>query len=266
MAKPFLKWAGGKSALVPELQKHVPAQYGVYHEPFLGGGALFFALQPRLALLSDANPLLMKTYEAVRDHVENVIGQLRDTASQHTETFYYQLRDQPLDHLGPVGVANRIIYFNKTCFNGLWRVNKKGKFNVPIGSYANPNICDEETLRAASAALQVAQTGYADFRTVEDRAVKGDFVYFDSPYVPLSDTANFTAYTKAGFGPKDQQDLFALALRLKRRGVHVVLSNAGTDEVVKLYRGDFEIHEVTCRRNISSKASTRVPVKEFIIT
>ena len=266
MAKPFLKWSGGKSALVSELLEHVPKEFGVYHVPFVGAGALFFVLRPRHALLSDANEILAKAYEGVRDHVENVIGLLRQYADRHSADEFYRVRAADTGHLGPAGTAAWMIYLNKTCFNGLWRVNKKGKFNVPLGSYENPNICDEETLRAASVALRHALVGHADFRTVEERAVSGDLIYFDPPYVPLSKTANFTAYTKGGFGPKDQQDLFELALRLKKRGVHVILSNAGSDEVVKLYGNYFTINEVACRRNINSKASARGPVTEYIIT
>jgi DNA adenine methylase len=264
-ALPFLKWAGSKRALVPELLKHVPAAYRVYHEPFVGGGALFFALRPRPASLFDANPLLARAYVAVRDRVENVIGLLRVYAERHSTEEYYRVRAVSPAHLGPPGIAAWMIYLNKTCFNGLWRVNKKGMFNVPIGDYKNPNICDEKTLRAASRALQQTELGHADFRTVEERAAAGDLVYFDPPYVPISKTANFTAYTKAGFGPKDQQDLVELARRLKQRGVHVILSNAGSDEVAQLYGKDFVIHEVEARRNINSKGGKRGAVKEYII-
>jgi DNA adenine methylase len=265
-AKPFLKWAGSKRALVGDLMTALPSVLGTYHEPFVGGGALFFALAPQRAVLYDANPLLMQTYIGVKDHVENVIRALRAYAALHSSDEYYRVRSLNVQHLGPAGIAAWFIYLNHTCFNGLWRVNKKGLFNVPIGDYANPPICDAEGLRDASRALQSAHVVEADFRNVSHQASKGDVVYFDPPYVPLSKTANFTAYTKSGFGPKDQQDLFELALLLKRRGVRVILSNAGSDEVVWLYGSDFTIHEVRARRSINSKASARGPVKEYIIT
>jgi DNA adenine methylase len=263
--RPFLKWVGSKRQLVPELLKHIPATFGTYHEPFLGGGALFFTLRPVRAVLGDANQRLIRTYCAVRDHVENVIGQLRYAETAHNKEFYYQVRAQAVDHLGDVGVAAQLIYLNGTCFNGLYRVNRAGKFNVPMGRYTKPKICDATTLRICSEALKGHTINNEDFRAA-NRAVAGDVVYFDSPYLPLNGTADFTAYTAEGFDNIDQETLRDLAVDLKMRGVHVVLSNAAHDVIADLYAKDFQIHEVDCRRSINSKTSGRGPVKEFIIT
>jgi DNA adenine methylase len=269
-ARPFLKWAGGKTSLLPELLKRIPASYGTYHEPFLGGGALFFALQPQRAFLSDTNVLLIKTYLGVRNHVDALVLALQKCKVRHDlerEHFYYHARSFDAYSADPLNTAAWFIYVNKTGFNGLWRVNKSGGFNVPFGRYTNPTICDEANLRACSAVLGPYVSLFDDdFRDASKNISTGDFVYFDCPYVPLSATSNFTAYTAAGFGPKDQLDLRDLALTLKRRGVHVMLSNAGSDVVEKLYTKDFKIEEVKCRRNINSKAGGRGEITEYIIT
>lgn len=264
-ARPFLKWPGGKRQLLPELLKRIPAKYGTYHEPFLGGGALFFALAPKLANLGDMNPRLIKAYCAVRNDVEAVIERLQEYALDHDEPNYYIRRSsEPKDDLG---IAAWMIYLNKTCFNGLWRVNRLGEFNVPFGRYDNPTICDADNLRACAEALRhgiaIAHQG---FENVLIEAVAGDLVYFDPPYVPASSTASFTAYTAAGFGPKDQERLRDLALTLKMRGVHVLLSNSGTPAVADLYARDFEVTQVAAKRNINSKATARGPVAEYVIT
>lgn len=263
-ARPFLKWAGGKRQLLPELLKLVPANFGTYHEPFVGGGALFFELAPKLANLGDMNPRLVKAYRAVQDNVEALIGRLRGLALDHNEeTFYARRANEPTDDLG---VAAWMIYLNKTCFNGLWRVNKSGRFNAPFGRYDNPTICDAENLRACSAAMgSGVLLSNQGFETVLSEAVAGDFVYFDPPYVPVSATSSFAAYTAGGFGSTDQVRLRDLALTLKRRGVHVILSNSGTPEVARLYESDFEIIEVSARRGINSKATARGPITEYVI-
>lgn len=266
-ARPFLKWTGGKMALVPELLKHLPSTFGTYHEPFLGGGALFFLLQPQRAVLSDVNLRLIRTYRAVKDHVENVIPILRDEYTpRHSKEFYYAMRNLDADHYGDVGVAVWFLYLNKTCFNGLWRVNKSNKFNVPAGDYKNPTIYNEANLRACSKALASTEIHHSDFRACEVRAQPGDVVYFDPPYVPLTATSDFTNYTAEGFSPKDQIDLRDLALRLKQRGVHVILSNSSAPAVRQLYGDPFTIHEVDVRRAINSDVEKRGAVKEFIIT
>jgi DNA adenine methylase len=266
MARPFLKWAGGKTALLPELLKHVPESYGTYYEPFVGGGALFFALCPKNAVLGDMNERLVRTYRALADNVENVITRLLLHASNHGDEYYYETRDIPIDDCDDSMLAAWFIYLNKTCFNGLYRVNRSGKFNVPIGSYKNPTICDVDNLRACSAALEGVKIRCSDFEKVVASAKKGDFCYCDPPYVPMNKTSNFTSYTASGFTYADQRRLRDCALALKRRGVHVMLSNSATPEVEDLYaREDFTLHRVECRRSVNSKAGKRGPVSEFII-
>jgi DNA adenine methylase len=263
-AKPFLKWPGGKRQLLPELLKRVPANFGAYHEPFLGGGAMFFALAPGNAWLGDMNPRLIKTYASVKLSVEPLIERLLALSANHDEERFYARR--AAEPIGTLDLAAWMIYLNKTCFNGLWRVNKSNKFNAPFGRYDNPTICDADNLRLCSAALAGIHVQNEPFETVEMRAKCGDLVYLDPPYVPASATSNFTSYTADGFGPKDQERLRDVALRLKMRGVHVILSNSGTPAVADLYTRDFDVVEIAARRNINSKATSRGPVAEYVIT
>lgn len=260
-----MKWCGGKTTLVDEIVKWVPNTFGFYHEPFLGGGALYWALQPKCARLSDANQRLVRTYRGVALHVEKVIELLQ--RMPYDKNFYYETRAKDPDALGDAELAAWMIYLNRAGFNGLYRVNRQDKFNVPFGKYTNPKICDAENLRACSTVLLETRATVAceDFRSVADRAVQGDLIYFDPPYLPLNGTSNFTAYTAAGFDNIDQETLRDVALDLKRKGVHVILSNAAHDVVDKLYSKDFEIREVDCRRNINSKGAKRGAVKEFLI-
>ena len=280
-ARPFLKFVGGKTQLLPELRKHVPATFGRYFEPFVGGGAMFFDLasQGRLngeAVLADMNPLLIKAYKSIRDHVDILLGWLKAlersykacTTDAERRDCYLRIRSAigyPCNWGPDENEAARLIAVNKTCFNGLFRVNKSGKFNVPFGRYTNPTICDEENLRAVSQALQGVEIWHSDFEPITFLVSKGDFVYFDPPYVPVSDTADFTSYTSCRFEMRDQVLLRDTALSLKRRGVHVVLSNADVPAVRELYK-DFTIHAVKARRNINSKPGARGPVGEVIVT
>ena len=261
--KPFLKWAGGKRQLLSELLKHVPAEFEIYHEPFVGGGALFWEVgaKGKNAVLGDSNERLMRTYRAVRDDVERVITSLENRP--HTEDFFYWVREQEPDKLNDAELSAWFIYLNKTCFNGLYRVNKTGGFNVPFGAFVNPNICDKETLRACSNALQGVDLHVGDFEHTIRHAGRGDFVYFDPPYIPVAATS-FTAYTGSGFGPEDHERLAECARQLKQRGAYVLLSNSSAPIVRELYH-DFEIIEVGARRAINSKASKRGAVKEVII-
>lgn len=266
-ARPFLKYVGGKARLVPELLKWVPSSYTAYHECFLGGGALFFALRPKHAILSDANERLIKTYLGVRDHVENVIGMLIDyyivNFLAHGKAFYDHVRGACPDHLGPPGVAAWFIFLNKTGFNGIYRVNKSGRFNVPMGRYKNPTICDAENLRACSVALQGVEIYHRDFRQ-GTLPVEGHFFYYDSPYFPVSATSNFTAYTAEGFTADDQLALRDLALYLKQAGAHVLLSNSTAAR--ELYADPlFEIREVRRGGGINSDITKRDAVAELII-
>jgi DNA adenine methylase len=272
-AKPFVRWTGGKSKLLPELLKWIPTDFGTFHEPFLGSGALFFELQhqrPHLrAVLSDANTRLTCAFGAIQRDVDEVLPPLRVYAemyAKHGAAFYTHVRDNfsPDQATGPE-IAAWFVFLLKTGFNGIWRVNRAGKYNVPAGRFTLlPNVCDEPLLRACSMALTNAIIVNSDFREVERRAQPGDLTYFDSPYYPTSETADFTAYTAGGFGHADQVALRDLAVRLKRRGVHVVLSNADVPAVRDLYAG-FEIREITRSGGINADVSKRGKVSELLI-
>jgi DNA adenine methylase len=266
--RPFVKWAGGKRQLLPELLQRVPMQFERYIEPFVGGGALFFELAARhpglRAVLGDVNQRLIRTYSGVRDAVEGVINLLREYP--HDERFYYELRDRNIDAASDAEVGAWFIYLNKIGFNGLYRVNRQNRFNVPFGRHKNPTICDEATLRACSLALASVELCVEDFETIAERAEAGDLVYFDPPYVPLSVTSSFTRYTSEGFDERSQTRLRDLALRLKRRGVHVLLSNSSASSVRDLYaEPDFETEEVFATRLVNSKATRRGAITELVI-
>jgi DNA adenine methylase len=260
--KPFLKWAGGKSKLVPEILQRFPSIFRRYHEPFLGGGAVFFALGPRLATLSDLNAELVHTYTSIRDDVDAVIDALGD--HEANEEHYYAVRALAPSTLGPVEVAARTIFLNRTCYNGLYRVNSKGRFNVPFGRYANPRIINPENLHAVSEALQGVDIRHQSVFDVGDRVRPGDVVYFDPPYDPVSPTASFTAYAGT-FGRQEQIRLCELFTELAHRGVHVVLSNSDTPFIRALYRA-FQVDTVHCRRAINSRADRRGPVTEVLVS
>jgi DNA adenine methylase len=261
--RPFLKWAGGKRQLLAELLRHVPRSYGRYLEPFVGGGALFFALRPRRAILADVNERLIRAYKGVRDNVDDVVGLLR--SYPYEPGFFYRMRDVDIDARSDAEVAAWFVYLNKAGFNGLYRVNRRNKFNVPFGRYTNPTICDEVALRACSAALAGTELLTLDFEVVCARAKPGDFVYFDPPYVPLSTTSSFTSYTSHGFGPEQQTRLRDAARALKERQVNVLLSNSSAPLVRHLYADGFESLEVSATRAVNSKASGRGALIELVI-
>ena len=252
--------------MLPELLARLPQTFEAYHEPFVGGGALFFALGGAGRLgrvyLSDANAALIDVYLALRDHVAGVIAALQ--AHHYDRDHYYAVRAQRPDDLSLPERAARIIYLNKTCYNGLYRENRAGQFNVPFGRYKNPTICDEPNLRAVSAALQGVDIARRRFDTVLDYAKEGDFVYFDPPYVPLSPTANFTTYDRAGFGPADQTQLRDVFAELARRGVRALLSNSDTPFVRELYAG-FRVEQLFAARAVNSRANGRGKVAEVVV-
>ena len=262
-ARPFLKWAGGKSKLVESIFARFPEQYGRYFEPFLGGGAVFFALGPQKATVADINVELVTAYKSIRDDVDSVIAELRK--HRVSEEDFYAVRAQDRSELTACGVAARMIYLNRTCFNGLYRVNRSGAFNVPFGRYENPTIVDEANLRAVSRALQQTEILNEKVFTTVDRAVKGDLVYFDPPYDPVSKTASFVGYTNEGFGPAEQEKLALKFSALANRGVHVVLSNSDTPFIRELYK-DFRIDTLHVRRAINSRADRRGPVCEVLVS
>ncbi|MDX9719103.1 MAG: Dam family site-specific DNA-(adenine-N6)-methyltransferase [Myxococcota bacterium] len=265
-AQPFLKWAGGKRALLPELRKRVGKFPGRYFEAFLGGAALFFELAPRKAVLSDVNLRLVRCYRALRDDVEGLIGLLTEHAQQHCKEHYYAVRALDVDRCSDVELAAWLIYLNHTCFNGLYRVNKSNRFNVPMGRYVNPTICNAPLLRACSTALKHCEIEHLDFQSLSERPRAGDVVYFDPPYVPLSASSSFTSYSQEGFTDADQVRLRDTALELKRRGVRVILSNAWAPRVLELYAPPaFRVSQVMVPRMVNSKASGRAPVPEALI-
>lgn len=263
--RPFVKWVGGKRQLLPELLAHRPKQFGAYHEPFVGGGALFFALRPNKAVLSDSNPRLVRTWRGIRDQVEEVIDRLAAFRQVHSTEFFYEFRGFKIDDRSDAEVAAWFIYLNKTAYNGLYRVNRKNEFNVPVGRYKNPCICDADNLRACSKALSGVEILVEDFSAVVNRAREGDFVYFDPPYVPLSATSLFVGYTAEKFGMEQQLKLRDVARTLKRKGVSVMLSNSAAGLVRELYHGGFEIREVMASRAVNCQAKGRGKIQELII-
>jgi len=261
-ATPFLKWAGGKTSLLPELVKHVPGLPRRYHEPFLGGGALFFAVAPRRAVLSDANGELIHCWRQVRDDVHAVLDAL--AAHVYDRTRFEAVRALNPSRLPPADRAARFIYLNKTCFNGLWRVNRAGRFNVPFGRYKNPTFHDPGLLLRASRALRGVQIHRAPFEIALQRAAPGDFVYLDPPYDPVSQTASFTTYTRNAFGWEDQERLAAECASLDERGVRFLLSNSATPRIRALYKR-FEQRLVSAPRHISCKGAGRGRVDELLV-
>ncbi|MFO0666104.1 MAG: Dam family site-specific DNA-(adenine-N6)-methyltransferase [Polyangiaceae bacterium] len=267
--KPVVKWAGGKARLLGEILPSVPARIGTYFEPFCGGAALFFALaaeDPRRfkhAVLADRNEELVALYRAIRDDLPGLLKELRKF--KHDRDFFYEVRAWDVKRASPVKRGARLLFLNKTCFNGLWRVNSKGEFNVPFGKYKNPNFLDEDALAAASEALQGVDIKVADFADVTRAAKAGDFVYFDPPYAPVSRTAQFTSYAVDGFGPADQERLREEFLRLRNKKVAALLSNADVSDVRALY-DDFSVRVVSARRSINSDIKKRGVVSEVIVS
>lgn len=255
-AKPFVKWAGGKRQMVKVLRAYAPESYNTYIEPFLGGGAFFFELMPEVATVSDINEELINAYRVIRERVEELIEDLRRHAN--TPDYYYRIRALDPQSLDPVKRASRFIYLNKTCYNGLYRENSRGNFNVPFGYYRNPRILEEENLRAISRYLKSAQVVILnrDFREVCASAKSGDFVYLDPPYYPESSVSSFTRYTRYDFTERDHVELAEVFRELDRRGVYVMLTNSNTDFIKKLYR-DHRIRELYAVRSINCRGDLR---------
>ncbi len=261
-ARPFLKWAGGKAQLLEQLRPLLPTRFANYFEPFVGGGAVFFGVRPPAATLSDVNSELVKTYEVVRDRPSALIAALK--RHRYEKDYFYSVRDQNPAELSVVERAARMIFLNKTAFNGLYRVNSRGQFNVPFGRHRQPQFCDEDNLKACALALEHVRLENADFEAVLGDARRGDFVYFDPPYVPVSDTAYFTSYIPGGFSWADQQRLAAVVSRLAARGVKVMLSNSDVPALRELYR-DFRVETVTATRRINSRVDGRGSLTEIVV-
>lgn len=264
--KPFVKWAGGKSQLLPELIARIPNGFNRYFEPFIGGGALFFELQPNNAFLSDINPDLIGVYITVRDSVEPLIENL--AKHRYEKEYFYKLRDMDksphFKRWDSVRKASRFIFLNKTCFNGLYRVNSKGYFNVPFGRYTNPKICDSDNLRACSCVLQGTDIEVQSFEYVVQKSRKNDFVYFDPPYAPLNATSYFTSYSKDGFDTNTQIKLKNVCIELDKKGVNFMLSNSSAPLILDLYK-TFNIEFVKASRAINSKGTKRGKINEVIV-
>jgi DNA adenine methylase len=269
-ASPVLKWAGGKRRLLGQYEEHFPQKFGSYFEPFVGGGAVFFWLHSfenlarKSVVLNDINPELVNLYKILKTDCESLIEKLALHHKHHGEEHYYRVRAKNHKRMKPVNRAARLLYLNRTCFNGLYRVNSKGQFNVPMGRYKNPLICDPKGLRAASAALQDTVISLGTYKDCTRSATQGDFVYFDPPYVPLNTTSSFTSYTKENFGLKDQEELAETFAELAARGVKVLLSNSDTPLVRDLYK-EFKQHSILAPRAINSKPDRRQKVSELLI-
>lgn len=271
-AGPFLKWAGGKGRLLSQYKPLFPPRFNRYWEPFLGGGAVFFHLAPhRRAVLTDVNEELVICYRAVKENVEEVLAHLNRHAARHSREHYYRVRDMDPETLPAPARAARLIYLNKTCYNGLYRVNAAGRFNVPMGRYARPAFPSPDHLRAASRALAAADIAVRRFDAVVRSARPGDFVYFDPPYHPVSPTSNFTAYTRHAFGESEQEALAEVVAALDAKGCLVMLSNSDTAFTRRLYRElgrtsrGITISRVYAARAINSKPGGRRPIPELVV-
>ncbi|OKH31622.1 DNA methyltransferase [[Phormidium ambiguum] IAM M-71] len=260
--RPFLKWAGGKSKLISQYIPFFPQNFNTYYEPFLGGGAIFFHLLPKVAVLSDINPQLINVYCCVRDNVESLIALLEKHQEKHDRDFYYWMRSQ--NYQTSLEKAARLIYLNKTCFNGLYRENSQGQFNVPMGKYKKPLICQPDLLRSVSRTLQSTEIQIRGFTEVLPNAEKDDFVYFDPPYYPISTTSNFTAYSRYPFTKVEQIQLKDVFVELSNKGVKVMLSNSDCEFIRELYK-DFQIKEILATRAINSQGNKRGKITEVLV-
>ncbi|MEO1691763.1 MAG: DNA adenine methylase [Cyanobacteria bacterium J06631_6] len=271
-AKPFLKWAGGKRQLLPAIAKYIPKNYTEYYEPFIGAGAVLWSLQPQISTINDTNIELVNCYQVIKDSPAKLIELCAQHQENNSKEYYYQLREQDrqtgFSDRTPVERAARIIYLNKTCFNGLFRVNSNGQFNVPYGKYKNPTIADPVVIYAISNYLNQAQVTIlnGDFEQAVATAKQGAFIYFDPPYHPLSDTSSFTGYSMNGFGEPEQIRLKELCDRLTDRGCQILASNSAAPFIKSLYNDSrYEVIEVQATRAINTVSSKRGKINEVLI-
>lgn len=271
--KPFIKWVGGKRQLLEQFRKmnlYPPEDFNPkknrYFEPFVGGGAVFFDLLPEKGFLSDLNKELVTTYNVIKNDIERLITSLRK--HRNDKEYFLKIRAQDPNKLSDVDVASRFIFLNRTCFNGMYRVNSNGVFNVPFGKYSNPLICDENNLQKVSKALKNIDIKQQDYKEVLKKAKKNDFIYFDPPYYPISKTASFTSYTTETFLEKEQIELRDTLIELNKRSCFVMLSNSDTPFINKIYSGIKGVHinKVQASRAINSKGSCRGKITEVLIT
>lgn len=272
--RPFLKWAGGKRQLLPILRQYIPKDFSSsYFEPFVGAGAFFFDLQPKKAVINDANKELINCYQTIRDNPEELLELTREYQKNISKERYYELREldrkSDFESLSNVQRAARIIYLNKTCFNGLFRVNSQGQFNVPYGDNKNPIVADEAVIKAISKYLNQnnIKISNEDFKDAVSTARKGDFIYFDPPYDPISDSSSFTGYDLAGFGKDHQRLLREVCDELVDKGCKVLLSNSSTDFIKDLYsdKNYYTWHEVKATRHINSVGTSRGKINEILV-
>ena len=271
LVTPVLKWVGGKRQLLPEIKKHIP-KYNTYYEPFVGGGAVMFELQPSNIVINDINLELMNVYSVIKNNVDDLIKELSNNKkyANNSESFYTirELDREPKKYNKLTGIekAARILYLNKTCYNGLYRVNSLGEFNSPFGNYKNPNINNEITLKAVSKYFNEANIKFmnTDFEKAIKNAKKGDFVYFDPPYAPISKTSNFTGYNEGGFGESEQERLKRVCDKLNDKGVKFLLSNSDCEYIRNLYK-DYKIVTIRAKRSINSNGDGRGTVSEVLI-
>lgn len=269
MVDPTLKWAGGKRQLLSKILELFPRNYRdlAYHEPFVGSGAVFFTLEPKKGSINDINHHLINYFKMVRDDPEGLIEEA--SKYEYEKKNYYRLRDRfNEEEITDLERAALFLYFNKTGFNGLWRVNSKGKYNVPIGRYKNPTIVPVEKIMASSRVLKSIEILNTDFTYVITASQEGDLCYFDPPYEPVSETAYFTSYTAKGFDMNEQERLRDTCVELDNKGVHFVLSNSHVKQIEDLYeeRSSFKINIVQARRSINSRADKRGPINEILVT
>jgi DNA adenine methylase len=260
--KPFVKWAGGKRQTIQEIKKRMPEKYNRYLEPFLGGGAVFFSLNFKSAVIGDINEELINTYNIIKNNIKDLIDSLKK--HYYDKEYYYEIRALNPQKLDEIERAGRFIFLNRTCFNGLYRVNKKGLFNVPFGRYKSPLICDEKNLKLVSKKLKSVEIKCGDYKEIVSCAQKNDFIYFDPPYMPLTETSNFVNYNKNGFSKTDQIELRDLFAALSNKGVFCLLSNSYTEEIINLY-SEFNIDTIKAYRNINSRVEGRGKIKEVVI-
>ena len=271
--KPFVKWAGGKRQLLPEIQKHLPEKFSSYFEPFLGGGALLFNLLSANKNLkghvSDLNSDLVLSYVTIRDNLNVLLKSLQKHSDKYfanSESYYYSVRES--NPKSQIEKVSRLLFLNRTCFNGLYRVNSKGKFNVPLGRYSHPNIVQEENLRSVNQFLNQNKINIKcqDFSSTVEKAKKGDFVYFDPPYQPVSKTANFTSYTNSNFGLNDLKRLAKVSNQLAKKGVNVLLSNSSSKQVRDMFSDKhWKIIKIEANRAINSDSNKRTGHSELLI-
>ncbi|MBL0691895.1 MAG: DNA adenine methylase [SAR324 cluster bacterium] len=270
MCKPILKWVGGKRQVITEIKKLMPRSYNRYFEPFVGGGALFFDLKPKNALINDSNKELLNLYTAVKETPNELITSL--SKHKNEAKYYYKTRildrdSKSYDKLSNLERASRFIYLNKTGFNGLYRVNLKGQCNVPFGSYKNPRYCESENMLRCSELLKDTEITSGDFENIKNKIKKGDFIYLDPPYVPINTTSSFTSYTKDGFDADTQRRLRYFCDYIDKKGAYFMLSNSYTDFILELYKIDrYTINTIHANRSINSKGSGRGKVREVLIT